>query len=283
MVPPGRDPGDRARRRGHAGRRRHRNRQARPAAAPAGLSPPFSAQLSGTLTESGPDGRGISTVTIDTSLTGGAAGELRLVLQGPTTAGGGVRMTASTAGLGPPGQPTEYQGRITTVNGTSMVADVQDASGRAVRLAVRLSIAGLSGLRRRCRRPRAAVAEMTATPGADAAGDTAAGPDAAPAAAGAAGDLAGRPPRALRPPAGRRRRPDRRGRAQRPAGPGRRRLSDRRQAGRGRRPPAGRSSWPTAPRANRPAPRTRRCWRPRPTWSSTAPCWRPRRSAPARS
>ena len=97
--------------------------------APAGLQAPFSAQLSGTLTQSGPDGNGISTVTIDAGLTGGAAGQLRLVLQGPTTSDGGVRMTASSARLGPAGQPAEYQGRIASLNGTSMVVDLADSSG----------------------------------------------------------------------------------------------------------------------------------------------------------
>ena len=41
------------------------------------------------------------------------------------------------------------------------------------------------------------------------------------------------------------------------------------------RAPASRSSWPTAPRASRPAPRTRCCSGARPTWCSTASSWRP--------
>ena len=107
-----------------------------------GLQLPFSAQLTGTLTESGPDDSGLITVTIATSLSGGAAGELRLVLQGPTTPDGGIRMTRSSASLGPSSQPSLYQGRIATLDGTSMVADVQDSSGHPVQLSVSLTIDG---------------------------------------------------------------------------------------------------------------------------------------------
>ena len=48
----------------------------------------------------------------------------------------------SSATLGPANQPTEYQGRISSLNGASMVAVLQDGSGRRVRLAIQLAIAG---------------------------------------------------------------------------------------------------------------------------------------------
>jgi hypothetical protein len=67
---------------------------------------------------------------------------LRLVLEGPAAGNGGIRMVRSSASLGPTGQPAMYQGQITALDGTTLVAEVRDGAGRSVALTVQLEISG---------------------------------------------------------------------------------------------------------------------------------------------
>ncbi len=104
------------------------------------LQPPFTATLSGTLSQSGPDGNGQSTVTINATLSNGATGALHVVLQGPASSDGGIQMQTSSATLGPTAQPTLYQGQITSLRGTSLALAMHDSAGNAVSVALRLQI-----------------------------------------------------------------------------------------------------------------------------------------------
>jgi methionine sulfoxide reductase heme-binding subunit len=115
------------------------------------FQPPFAASLTGKLVQTGPDSAGLSTITIDATLNNGATvagGAFHLVLRGPASGGGGIRMQSSQATLGPPNQPTLYQGSVTTLQGTSLSLAMQDRAGRPLQLAVSLQIdqaGGVSG------------------------------------------------------------------------------------------------------------------------------------------
>jgi ferric reductase like protein len=109
-------------------------------ASPAAFSVPFTAALQGSLTQTQPDGAGNTTITIDADLSGAARGTLQLVLRGTALAGGGVRMTASRARMGPPGQPAQYQGEITGLEGSRVVAALRDAGGQQVTVVASLQI-----------------------------------------------------------------------------------------------------------------------------------------------
>jgi sulfoxide reductase heme-binding subunit YedZ len=116
-------------------------------AAAGALQPPFSASLTGKLVQTGPDNAGLSTITIDATLDNGGAA-FHLVLRGPASGGGGIRMQSSQARLGPPSQATLYQGSVTSLQGTSLSLAMQDRAGRPLQLAVSLQIdqaGGVSG------------------------------------------------------------------------------------------------------------------------------------------
>ncbi|HLY84368.1 MAG TPA: hypothetical protein VKQ71_15380 [Acidimicrobiales bacterium] len=109
------------------------------------LQLPFTASMAGTLAQSGPDREGRLTITIDATLRAGAAGRLHVVLQGPAV-GGGVEMQQSSATFGPAGQPTLYQGRVSALQGTSMVLTLQDGAGHPLRLSLALQIDGATAV-----------------------------------------------------------------------------------------------------------------------------------------
>jgi len=98
----------------------------------AGLTAPFSAKLSGTLSQSVSSGTGEAIVTIDGTLTGGATGAIQIVLQGRHLAGGGVDMRSSAVSLGPAAHPSEYTGSVIALYGSRLQAVLHDASGRTM-------------------------------------------------------------------------------------------------------------------------------------------------------
>ena len=107
---------------------------------PAGLRPPFTASLQGSLKQTKPDAAGTTTITIDADLSGGAQGTLRLVLRGSALPDGGVRMTTSRASMGPPGQPDRYQGEITGLAGSRVVATLHGSGGQQLTVVASLHI-----------------------------------------------------------------------------------------------------------------------------------------------
>jgi hypothetical protein len=108
-------------------------------AAPAAtLSVPFLARFQGTQRQSGPDSSGLMSVTITGNLEGTQSGVLTIVLTGQPGDNGGVRLTGSQVQIGPPSAPTEYQGHVTQLSGTSLVADLTSTSG--TRLTARIDL-----------------------------------------------------------------------------------------------------------------------------------------------
>jgi hypothetical protein len=103
------------------------------------LGRPFSAALTGTI-RNGVSAGGMAVVDLRLHLSGGPAGELRIRLGGQALPNGGLRMDRSAVTLGPLARPGEFQGRIQSLQNTVLRALVGSADGRAVRLAVSLSL-----------------------------------------------------------------------------------------------------------------------------------------------
>jgi hypothetical protein len=101
------------------------------AAAPSSTlaSAPFSAALSGPISQSNVGADGRVTVRLAMTMTGGAAGVLEVDLTGTPVDGGGVLLDTSVVTLGPAAQPTQYQGTVSSLRGTQIVATVR-SSGR---------------------------------------------------------------------------------------------------------------------------------------------------------
>jgi Ferric reductase like transmembrane component len=102
------------------------------------LKAPFTAQLSGTVTQT-TEPRG-AIVDLALQLSGGARGRLRVRLAGAPLDGGGLSMTGSQVDLLADGIPSVLAGQIVSLQGTNLVARVQGGSGLALNLNADLSI-----------------------------------------------------------------------------------------------------------------------------------------------
>jgi hypothetical protein len=115
----------------------------------------FSASTSGRVTEA-PLAGGTTLVDISLNLHGQRLSHLRIRLRGVPIGSGGVQMTSSRVNLGPSGNPDQYSGRVTGLQGTSIAAVVSDSSGSALSIVAQLQIAPAGG---------AAVGNVTVSPG----------------------------------------------------------------------------------------------------------------------
>jgi sulfoxide reductase heme-binding subunit YedZ len=88
----------------------------------------FSSVFRGRLHES-PTGQGLVVVGIDGVATGQFRGRVHLALRGIPIDGGGVQMTDSVVGLLPHGATSWLAGRVTGLDGTRVLTDVQGPSG----------------------------------------------------------------------------------------------------------------------------------------------------------
>ncbi len=111
---------------------------ANPKPVPATLKAPFSANLSGTLTQTQEHGGAI--VDLSLQLSGGARGKLRVRLAGAPLDGGGLSLTGSQVDLLASGLPSVMTGRIVSLQGTDLLARVSDASGLELDLNASLNI-----------------------------------------------------------------------------------------------------------------------------------------------
>jgi hypothetical protein len=108
---------------------------------PVSLRVPFTDRFAGSQRQSGPNSSGLVSVTISGSLQGSQSGALTIVLTGQPAANGGVELTGSQVQLGPAAAPTEYQGHITQLSGTSLVADLTGPGGTTLTAHIDLQLA----------------------------------------------------------------------------------------------------------------------------------------------
>ncbi len=108
------------------------------------LTAPFSARLSGTVTQKQEPGGAI--VDLALQLSGGARGKLRVRLAGaPLLDGGGLSMTGSQVDLLASGLPSVMAGQIVSLQGTDLLARVSDGAGSALNLNASLDIDDRTG------------------------------------------------------------------------------------------------------------------------------------------
>ena len=114
---------------------------ARAASAAATLpAAPFRAPVAGTFSTSAPGSDGLVTVAMRARADGGSKGLLNVVLRGVPLENGGVQMTGSRVTYGPQTAPGDYSGQIVSLDGSRLVASVQDARGDALDLTLLLRL-----------------------------------------------------------------------------------------------------------------------------------------------
>jgi Ferric reductase like transmembrane component len=99
-------------------------------------SAPFGASLSGSISQSSPAADGRITVRLLTTMSGGATGVLEVDLIGRPLDGGGVLLDTSAVRLGPAVQPTLYQGAVSSLRGTQIVATLRSSGRPALQLTI---------------------------------------------------------------------------------------------------------------------------------------------------
>ena len=106
------------------------------------LSVPFEARFEGSQAESGPGGGGLITVTITGTFTDNTAGVFELVLTGQPAEGGGVELTGSELTVGTAGDPSQYRGQVSELEGDTVVASVSSSSGSSATVVIEVRQAG---------------------------------------------------------------------------------------------------------------------------------------------
>jgi hypothetical protein len=100
---------------------------------------PFSDQLDATVQEQ-TQRNGTTDITVDGTVTGGFDGDLHLELTGPATTSGGLRLQSGEISLGPPTDPTQWSGQVTSLRGSTVLAAVTDAAGDRAAVTVVLQL-----------------------------------------------------------------------------------------------------------------------------------------------
>lgn len=122
-----------------------------PAKKPAARKPedpaplPYTASISGSLTESQPSSSGIATVQIEARTSGPVTGRLRATLYGTPLAEGGLSMQSSDVAYATAGAPSAYRGPVVSLDGPHLTAVVTDSNGSHLRLGIDLQTNASSG------------------------------------------------------------------------------------------------------------------------------------------
>jgi hypothetical protein len=106
---------------------------------------PYTASVSGSLTQAQAKSSGIATVQIDAGTSGPIAGRLRATLYGVPLEDGGLSMQSSDVAYATAGSPAAYRGPVVGLSGTHITAVVADSGGRHLRLDLDLRINPSSG------------------------------------------------------------------------------------------------------------------------------------------
>lgn len=117
------------------------------------LAIPFSAQLTGTLTQSGPDASGVVQYALSGTFQDGTTGHVSIQMSGQANSGfgddnGGITITQTSVALGTASDPTLYQGQVTQLrtddNGWRLTATVSPRGSHSSGIVLRLNL-GLNG------------------------------------------------------------------------------------------------------------------------------------------
>jgi sulfoxide reductase heme-binding subunit YedZ len=105
----------------------------------------FNATLAGRLQENGPRADGLITITIDAHVKGDVRGVLRITLWGLPSEGGGVALTASDVAFGATGTSEPYVGKVVSLSGDHVDAQLTNASNGQLTLSVGLHLDRATG------------------------------------------------------------------------------------------------------------------------------------------
>jgi hypothetical protein len=105
----------------------------------------FTANVSGTVKQGPGPAPGQVAVQITTSFAASVAGRLEIEIDGPVLPGGGVALRSSSVTLGDPPAPVSYHGKIVTLDGSRLLANVSDAEGHRLSLHVSLAVDAEAG------------------------------------------------------------------------------------------------------------------------------------------
>jgi len=103
-------------------------------------SAPFAAALSGSFSESNASSDGQVTVGMNAAADRGSKGVLQVTLRGVPLEEGGIQLTGSSVDFGPTGSPQAYTGQIVSLEGSRLIASVQDSSGNSLALDILLRL-----------------------------------------------------------------------------------------------------------------------------------------------
>ena len=106
---------------------------------------PYTASVSGSLSQAQANSSGIATVQIDARTSGPIAGRLRATLYGVPLENGGLSMQSSDVAYATAGSGAAYRGQVVSLAGTQITAVVSDSAGRHLRLDLALQINSSSG------------------------------------------------------------------------------------------------------------------------------------------
>lgn len=106
---------------------------------------PYTATVSGSLTQVRPNSSGIATVQIDARTSGPIAGRLRATLYGVPLENGGLSMQSSDVAYATAGGAAAYRGPVVALAGTHITAVVANAAGKHLHLDLDLRIDTSSG------------------------------------------------------------------------------------------------------------------------------------------
>jgi hypothetical protein len=100
----------------------------------------FDARIAGRITNSQRPSDGLVTINIQASVQGRIHGRLRLTLWGVPAENGGVAMTASDVAFAAAGTTSAYSGRVVSLDGNHVEAQLRNAAGGRADLAVDLQL-----------------------------------------------------------------------------------------------------------------------------------------------
>lgn len=105
-------------------------------------SPPFTAPLVGSISQSAPNQSGEIAIRVLATTGAGTNGILEITLDGTPSDGGGVNLSGSHVSYGTASQPQQYTGQLNALNGSVLQIATQDKNGNPLALTVTLNING---------------------------------------------------------------------------------------------------------------------------------------------
>jgi hypothetical protein len=105
----------------------------------------FDSTVAGRVKQSGPRADGLVTITIDARVRGAVRGALRITLFGLPSGDGGVALTASDVAFGATGTTEPYVGKVVSLAGDHVAAELANASNGRLRLSIGLHLDRATG------------------------------------------------------------------------------------------------------------------------------------------